>query len=96
MEERDYTEKLGRIEKIGQLKAQRECGGQRQLSANNERKNIFDISTPTSQQNSQRNSGRGTTTNSERASQILQQVGGSNQNYQATKRDISKFKKEYF
>lgn len=89
VEERDYTEKLGRIEKIGQLKAQRESGGQRQLSANNERKNIFDISTPTSQQNSQRNSGRGTTTNSERASQILQQVGGSNQNYQATKRDIT-------
>ncbi|CAK5031654.1 unnamed protein product [Meloidogyne enterolobii] len=96
VEERDYTEKLGRIEKIGQLKAQRESGGQRQLSANNERKNIFDISTPTSQQNSQRNSGRGATTNSERASQILQQVGGSNQNYQATKRDISKYLKRNF
>ncbi|CAK5044807.1 unnamed protein product [Meloidogyne enterolobii] len=31
VEERDYTEKLGRIEKIGQLKAQRESGGQRLL-----------------------------------------------------------------
>jgi len=96
VEERDYTEKLGRIEKIGQLKAQRESGGQRQLSANNERKNIFDGITNISTPNSQRNGGRVTTTNSERASQILQQVGGSNQNYQATKRDISKFKKEYF
>uniref|UniRef100_A0A915LF34 Intraflagellar transport protein 88-like protein n=1 Tax=Meloidogyne javanica TaxID=6303 RepID=A0A915LF34_MELJA len=89
VEERDYTEKLGRIEKIGQLKAQRESGGQRQLSANNERKNIFDGITNISTPNSQRNSGRVTTTNSERASQILQQVGGSNQNYQATKRDIT-------